>query len=200
MGISLSGQANALRTAATAEDPSAAAWFFVDFSRLSVSSSHPAGGPIDGGTLLMLFGTRLRACDGRPCRDPPLCHFAYELGAPGTPPPPPPALVPAKIEVISYKGNLNQREFAATCRVPPSNLVSQALTGLTLPVARRRMRVTFAPLGHAQPEAMITDESSFEYYDAIFTRLMPVGGPRLGQTEVLLVGSFSLNPNPHPHH
>ena len=140
MGISLSGQANALRTAATAEDPSAAAWFFVDFSRLSVSSSHPAGGPIDGGTLLMPFGTRLRACDGRPCRDPPLCHFAYELGAPGTPPPPPPALVPAKIEVISYKGNLNQREFAATCRVPPSNLVSQALTGLTLPVARRRMR------------------------------------------------------------
>ena len=30
VGISLSGQANALRTAATAEDPRAAAWFFVD--------------------------------------------------------------------------------------------------------------------------------------------------------------------------
>ena len=30
VGISLSGQANALRTAATAEDPRAAAWCFVD--------------------------------------------------------------------------------------------------------------------------------------------------------------------------
>ena len=88
--------------------------------------------------------------------------------------------------------------MAATCRVPPSNLASQSLTGLALAVARRRMRVTLAPLGHDQAEAMITDESSFEYYDAILTRLMPVGGPRLGSTEVRLAGSFNPNPNPDP--
>ena len=131
----------------------------MDISRLSVSSSHPAGGPIDGGTLLLLFGSRLRACDGKNCPDPPLCHFAFELGPPGAPPPPPPALVPAKIEAITYKAG-GKAEVAATCRVPPSDLASQALTGLALGLARRRLRVTLAPLGHAQPEAMIADEAS----------------------------------------
>ena len=156
MGISLSGQANALRTAATPENPRAAAWFFVDLQRLGVSSSHPAGGPIAGGTLLLLFGQRLRACDGRNCPDPPLCRFAYELlGAPGAPPPPPPTLVPARIETIRYRGGGRQAEVAATCPVPPSGLASEALTGIPLGAARRRMVVTLAPLGHAQPEAII---------------------------------------------
>ena len=156
VGISLSGQANAIRTAATPENPRAAAWFFVDLQRLGVSSSHPAGGPIAGGTLLLLFGQRLRACDGRNCPDPPLCRFAYEsLGAPGAPPPPPPTLVPARIETIRYRGGGRRAEVAATCPVPPSGLASEALTGIPLGAARRRMVVTLAPLGHAQPEAII---------------------------------------------
>lgn len=181
VGISLSGQGNAIRTAPQAS------WYFVDVSRVYISSSHPAGGPLGGGTLLLFFGQRIRACDGKNCPDPPLCIFEFDVVAPGAPPPAP-TLVPAAIEVVTYQ-NGGTAVVAASCRVPASNLASQALTGLTLAAARRRMRVTLAPLGHAQPEAMVDQFYFFEYYDDIFTRLMPIGGPRSGATLVSLVGS-----------
>ena len=184
LGLSLNGQPNALKMAEVG--PS---WYFVDLSRVTVTAADPHGGPINGGTPLLLSGERLRACDRGECPDPPLCVFTYDERRG--------RFASSGRRSETSTGELTTATVAqfggltgVICPVPASGLASEALTGISLSETRRRVKVTLAPLGHTQRGAVLEgDVQTFTYYDAMLTRVMPLGGPRGGGSTITLVGS-----------
>ena len=184
LGVSLNGQPNALKTAEVG--PS---FYFVDLSRVRVTAADPQGGPINGGTPLLLSGEQLRACDRGECPDPPLCVFTYDerrgrFASSGRRSES--SAGELTIATVAGRGGLT----GVVCPVPASGLASEALTGIALSETRRRVKVTLAPLGHTQRGALLHgDVQTFTYYDALLTRVMPLGGPRVGGSTITLVGS-----------
>ena len=187
-------------------------WFFVDPEKISFEPTRagrtvldPAGGPLSGGSLVVVKGIGLKACRTKDGDE--VCPRSHEV-CPGA----------DKFEVCprdngGRSSNVGGHQYAwcvwelakgrtvtegrlerhmgsdaFECEVPHSGVAGEQLTGLTPDPASLSVKLKIAVLGTLDDDTLIDVPVEYRYNDAALHAVAPLGGPRAGGTALRIDG------------